>query len=218
MIQKLWEVHQFGWGHVERRVLPAAPYQGKQKIYRTPGNWDMARWLARQLATHPRTSTRGSPGPTRWSTGESPSAPGSHVPPRRRLRMEWFHWIESPTRHFCADPFFFERSGRCYLFVGDYLYWERRGVIGCAKVFPAGEIGSVSTVLDIGADASYPCVFADGDDVCVIPGTLADGAVRLFRATRFPDQWSEVAVPFRGPAVDTSVWHDGALWWFFTTL
>src|SRR5262249_16722191 len=32
------------------------------------------------------------------------------------------------------------------------------------------------------------------------------------------EEWEEAARLFRGPAVDTSVWKQDGLWWFFTTL
>ena len=49
VIRKLNELHQHGWDYVKQKAVPAEPYKGKKKIYRTPTNVEMARWLAPAL-------------------------------------------------------------------------------------------------------------------------------------------------------------------------
>lgn len=51
VIQKLYELHTYGWEHLERHSIPNKPYQGKRKIYRTPTNGELLRWLVPTLAT-----------------------------------------------------------------------------------------------------------------------------------------------------------------------
>src|SRR4029077_15494908 len=46
IIRKLNELHRFGWNHLLKNSIPPAPYQGRKKLYRTPTNVEMARWLA----------------------------------------------------------------------------------------------------------------------------------------------------------------------------
>jgi hypothetical protein len=218
VIQKLWEVREYGWERVKSGV-PAAPYQGKKKIYRTPASHEMVRWLLPQLATKAAgrayRKLRGAERVEHWRIAIRAGTPPASAAP---LAMDSFRWIESPRGHTYADPFLFEKDGRRHLFLEDLIYKENRGVIGHAEISSTGEMGEVRTVLDTGAHASYPCVFADGGDVYMIPETLENGSVRLFRARRFPEEWEEVARLFRGPAVDTSVWKQDGLWWFFTTL
>ena len=45
VIQKLNQLHRFGWEHLERHAVPPATYKGKYKIYRSPTNTQVARWL-----------------------------------------------------------------------------------------------------------------------------------------------------------------------------
>jgi hypothetical protein len=52
----------------------------------------------------------------------------------------------------------------------------------------------------------------------MIPETRANGNVELFSCRRFPDRWVSEKELFRGPAVDTSVWVQDGLYWFFVTL
>jgi hypothetical protein len=42
--------------------------------------------------------------------------------------------------------------------------------------------------------------------------------VRLYRAEAFPEDWVLEKVLYDAPGRDTTVWHDGGTWWFFTTL
>jgi hypothetical protein len=52
----------------------------------------------------------------------------------------------------------------------------------------------------------------------MVPESVADGTVQLFRCDRFPDVWEPVAVLQKAPAVDTTVWIEDGLYWFFVTL
>ena len=45
VIRKLNELHQFGWDYVKERAIPPTTYKGKRKIYRSPTNAEIVRWL-----------------------------------------------------------------------------------------------------------------------------------------------------------------------------
>ena len=46
LIQKLFELHQYDWEHVEQRIAPPVPYRGRKAIYCSPNNREMVAWLA----------------------------------------------------------------------------------------------------------------------------------------------------------------------------
>ena len=50
----------------------------------------------------------------------------------------------------------------------------------------------------------------------MMPETLSNRGVELYRATRFPYEWRLEKVLFQGDVTDTSAWFDGERWWFFT--
>jgi hypothetical protein len=52
----------------------------------------------------------------------------------------------------------------------------------------------------------------------MIPESVANGTVTLYRARRFPDEWVEEKVLFRGHAADTVLFREGGRFYFFTTL
>lgn len=218
VIQKMWEAHNYGWEIVARRMLPRAAYHAKRAVHNPPRNWEMSRWL---LAALPKKIVGKvcqrvrAPRVDHWRIAIRSSRQQAGALP---LEMDGFQWVESPKGHYYADPFLFAENGRQHLFFEDWSYDENRGVIAHAELTPDGEMGPVRTVLDTGTHASYPCVFADDNQIYMIPETARSGDVRLFRATRFPEEWREEAELFRGTAVDTTVWKGNGLWWFFTTL
>jgi hypothetical protein len=220
MIQKLWELHNHGWGFVETRISPTAPYRGKRKVYRRPANREVANWALREAAG--RTLRRVRRAVARagdvvyWQialrTGGDLLSSGAPAD------MRGFKWLPQPRGHYYADPFVFDHGGRPWLFFEDYSFAAERGTISCAEILPSGTLGPVRTALDTGGHLSFPYVFTDGDDVYMIPESAGSHAVRLFRCAQFPDRWVHVADLFSGPARDTAAWKQDGFWWFFTTL
>jgi len=216
MIQKLRELHLHGWETVEHGALPRTPYLGKKKIYTFPSNWEMLRWLApilvrkasrrfprKSMIKHWRLAVRNT-GPLILDSGSTPDLSG-------------FRWIESPKDRFYADPFMIEDGGKAWAFFEDFDYATQRGRISCAEVGNGG-IGNVVTALERPYHLSYPCVFHAGDAMYMIPETASNGAVELYRCVRFPDRWNLEKELFRGRIVDTTIWIEDGLYWFFVTL
>lgn len=216
LIQKLYELHRYGWEHIERTAIPAAPYLGKKQIYRAPTNSEMVRWLApvltgkalrrlvrRSTVKHWRLAIRYGAS-LRPGSGETPDLRG-------------FRWVESPKDRFYADPFLLAEGGRTWVFFEDLDYVTGLGRISCAEVEEGG-LGNPVAVLERPYHLSYPCIFRDGGALYMIPETGSNSTVELYRCLRFPDQWELEKELFQGKAVDTTLWVDGGLYWFFVTL
>ena len=221
IMQKLWELHAFGWAFAASRIIPSTPYRGKKQNYRTPTNSELLRWFAPQatakLYGRVRRGLTKSETVLHWQMAIRLG--GRYiVGPDGKAEIDGFQWIKSPKGHFYADPFVLERDGQQWVFFEDYDYQRKRGSIACAAVSASGDIGDVQVVVEADSHLSYPHIFADGDSLYMIPENGSARVVRLYRCVKFPQQWSPVADLFRGPAFDTSVWKQDGLWWFFTTL
>ncbi len=216
MIQKLRELHEHGWEHVERNAVRPALYLGKKRIYTTPTNVEMVHWLApvlirkilrrslrRPVIRHWRLASRVG-APPLMNSGSAPSLDG-------------FRWIESPKGRFYADPFVIEAAGKPWVFFEDFDYATERGKISCAEVRDGG-LAMPVTALERPYHLSYPCVFRDGDSWYMIPESKNAGTVDLYRCVRFPDVWELERELYKGCAVDTTIWIEGGLYWFFVTL
>lgn len=220
VIQKLYELHNYGWEHLERQAVPSKPYQGKRKIYRTPKNWELAKWLIPTVAAKTaRRAARALAGEKIWHWRIGIRAGGSHeLYKENATDRSGFTWLEPPAGHFHADPFLIEDEGRVWMFFEDYLYCEVKAAIACREVFPDGKMGEARTVLRRPYHLSYPFVFRHEGNFYMIPESGENRTVELYRATNFPYEWKLEKVLFHGKAVDTTLIRDGDTFWFFTTI
>ena len=217
VIRKLNELHRCGWDHIRANAVPPAPYQGKRKIYRTPGNADMARWLGPALLKKAIQSQFRRETVQHWRIGirtngkrlfESASAPDG----------AGFRWIEPPRGHFWADPFVIERQGKNWMYFEDYSYAKQRALIACAEITPDGTILAPKPCIDDpNQHYSYPHVFWAGNDLFMIPEARSSGRVDLYRCQEFPHKWKPERTLLEGKYVDTTVWQHDGLWWMAAT-
>jgi hypothetical protein len=218
VIRKLHEVHRFGWNYLLERSLPSVPYQGKKKIYRTPTNFEMVRWLGpvavkkavRRLIS-PKSQVQ------HWRIGVRTSGQ-LLFEQKGRPDLSDFRWLEPPSGYFWADPFVIEHDERKWAFFEEYAYQHRRAHISCAEISPDGSFLSPTRCLvDDHHHFSYPHVFRDGAELFMIPESVDSESIDLYRCEEFPDTWVRQATLFRGRFVDTSVWLYDDTWWLTTT-
>ena len=217
IIRKLNELHRCGWEQVRDKALPQAPYRGKRKIYKSPTNSEVARWIAPVLikkaisypfrqsrVQHWRIACRVNGKPLYTSDSEADCS--------------GFRWIDSPPGHFWADPFAFEREGQYWAFFEDYSYDKKRAGIACAPISPQGELGPPVVCLESpGHHYSYPHIFRAGSEIFMVPESVDSNCVTLFRCEEFPSRWIEDRVLLEGKFADTTIWEHEGLWWLMTT-
>ena len=218
VIQKLYELHQFGWDYLKERAIAPVPYQGKRKVYRTPENLDVARWLApillkkavrypfrQKKVLHWRLAIRKNGRPL-FEAGENPDATR-------------FRWNEAPKGHFWADPFLIAHQGSTWLFFEDYSYRNQRGNIACCEVLPDGTLAAPVTCLaDEHIHYSYPHVFHANGSLWMTPESSGSNSVDLYVCREFPLKWKKERTLIEGKYVDPTLWeHDGKWWMAVTT-
>ena len=127
------------------------------------------------------------------------------------------HWLApEPTFTFLADPFGLWRDGVLHVFAEQYDYRTRHGIILCLRFDEALRPLGREVVLSEPWHLSYPFVFEADGETWMLPEAHRSGTLALYRATRFPDRWQQVAtLPQAHGAVDaTPVRHEGR-WWLF---
>jgi hypothetical protein len=216
VIQKLRELHQYGWEQVLRESFTDAPYGGKKAIYTAPTNVEMLRWLGPALAGKALRRLVRRPKIEHWRlavrSGSSLIADATGSP-----NLAGFRWIESAPGRFYADPFLMEADGQIWVFFEDFNYATNKGIISCAKLGNEDAFEPVPA-LERPYHLSYPCVFRAGNDIFMIPESSANGTVELYRCTRFPDQWVLESTLLELPGVDTTVWMEAGVFWLFVTI
>jgi len=127
--------------------------------------------------------------------------------------------IMPPPGRFYADPFLFQRDGRRYVFFEDYDASSRRAVICYLEIDEGGRHRSPQVALRQDCHLSYPFVFADGDDVYMLPETAGHRTVELYRAERFPGEWKLERVLLEDvTATDATLLRHEGRWWLFAAL
>jgi hypothetical protein len=217
LIQKLRQLHELGWesvaADIANRVSPRS-----RKTYSLPTDLEMLPWLGkiflRTAAHRVRYSIVGEELP-HWMLGVKTNHSSRIQGP---LNLREFRWIQSPRGHFYADPFVIEHEGKPWVFFEDLPYSTDKGIIVSAGINEDGTLSPTTAVLELPYHLSYPCIVRDGGELYMVPESVADGTVQLYRCERFPDIWKQVKVLLRAPAVDTTVWVEDGLYWVFVTL
>ena len=217
LIQKLHQLHESGWDSLAAKISKPDPTRSRKRDS-FPTDLEMLPWLGkiavRNVTQRARHSIVGEELP-HWMLGvKTNHSSRNHVP----LNLREVRWIQSPRGHFYADPFVIEHQGKPWVFFEDLPYSTDKGIIVCAEINRDATLSPAVPVLELPYHLSYPCIFRDGGELYMVPESVADGTVQLYRCKRFPDAWEQVKVLLRAPAVDTTVWIENGLYWFFVTL
>ena len=91
-----------------------------------------------------------------------------------------------------ADPFLFEHGGKVYVFYEAFDMMGRKGRLGYSVLDPDTKtLTPPKIILDRSYHFSWPYIFEQDGEIYIMPETLGDYRVRLFRAVNFPDEWTE---------------------------
>lgn len=127
------------------------------------------------------------------------------------------HDVTDVAAAFVADPFMLPVDSYWYMFFEVMPQHTERGEIGLATSPDGCQWQYQHIVLREPFHLSYPYVFAWQGDYYMVPESYQAGAVRLYRAERFPEQWSCIATLWQGPYfADTSLFRYADRWWGFS--
>jgi hypothetical protein len=127
--------------------------------------------------------------------------------------------IMPPPGRFYADPFLFQHHGQRYVFFEDYDGASGRAVICYLEIDERGRHCSPQVALRQDCHLSYPFVFAEGDEVYMLPETAGHQTVELYRAARFPGEWTLERVLLKDvTATDATLLRHEGRWWLFVAL
>jgi hypothetical protein len=127
-----------------------------------------------------------------------------------------FFILPDDGARFYADPFAIERDGTYHVFVEEFPYATRKGVISWFTFDDNGKPTTPQPVLECPYHLSYPFIFEWRGQIFMIPETGAAGRIEMYRADPFPQRWVlEKILVDNVRAMDaTLLAHDGRLWMF----
>ena len=145
----------------------------------------------------------------RGATPMTVSDPGGGLNPVLRAES-----IDDVEANYVADPFVVWSGGQGWMLFEIKNRATRRGEIGLA-VHDGGGWSYQGSVLREPYHLSYPYVFEWEGDHFLIPESLEPGAIRLYRASSFPERWVHEADLIRGRFADPSIVRYADRWWMF---
>jgi hypothetical protein len=124
--------------------------------------------------------------------------------------------ITDITASFVADPFLIRDDDRWQMFFEVMNWRANKGEIGLAVSADGFRWEYQGIVLREPFHLSYPYAFSWQGEHFMIPETHQAHAIRLYRASRFPSEWSLVATLLEGPYLaDASIFRYDDRWWLF---
>lgn len=135
--------------------------------------------------------------------------------------------IKSPTiarKHvsdvnaaFVADPFMLKAGNTWYMFFEILNNHTGKGEIGLATSQNLKKWKYQKIVLAEPFHLSYPYVFQWMNEYYMIPETYQANAIRLYKASKFPYEWSSVGEILSGSVfLDPTIFRYADKWWLFT--
>ena len=187
-----------------------------ERLFVAPGGGEMLRLMARLARRLLSRVWRAKTTQEQWILAyrASKSVPGAgNVPDGAPHR---FKELVPPKDRFWADPIPAVADGRRYIFFEEYFFGTPHAHICVTEIDDRGNASPPRRVLERPYHLSYPFVFAWNGAWYMIPETLQQRAVELYRATRFPDEWTfERTMLSDIAAVDATVVEIEGRWWMF---
>ncbi len=116
-----------------------------------------------------------------------------------------------------ADPFMVRKNDLWYMFFEVLNRSSGKGEIGLAVSANGLNWSYRQIVLSEPTHLSYPYVFEWMNDFYMVPERFQSGSIGLYKASKFPIQWSFVGTLIEGPYfVDNSVFRYRDKWWLLT--
>jgi hypothetical protein len=133
--------------------------------------------------------------------------------------LQGFQRLLPPKDRIWADPFAIERDGRYYIFFEELTFARGKGHISVIEVTRNGERSPASKVLERDYHLSYPCLLEHDGELFMVPESLQNRTVELYRCVRFPDRW-ELEQPLLrdARAADATLYQQDGYWWMFVTV
>lgn len=193
-------------------VEPETPHLYDGRIYRTPLLHETLGYLLRTAGRVAAKVVKRSLG-QEWHWGVAVT-----FQPWRSAVMWRAKCLPQPAGSFIADPFVLKDGDSHVLFVEQYRYDERKGAIAAYRIGP-DRVDDIGIVLEEPWHLSFPFVFRHGDTVYMVPESMADRSLKLYRADPFPARWTLVKTIMADTlAADTVIFQRDGRWWLLTSI
>ena len=124
--------------------------------------------------------------------------------------------IIPPKDRFWADPHVMYRDNKYYIFLEEYLYSTDKGHISLLVMDEKGNYEQPEVILDTPYHLSYPFIFEHNNELFMIPESMENGTVELYKCTGFPNQWEfQMNLLENVKLLDVTLKYLDNKWWMF---
>jgi hypothetical protein len=215
VLRKLRDLHDDGPSALTDPDRHAgSPSAYSRRLYLAPGNREFAPHLRRLVTRYAGEKLRSMTSLDQWALAYRFGSPAvGAVPDMTPFR---FKSLDPPPDRFWADPFPIHVDGRYYVLFEELEFNAPKGRICGIELTDKGPVGPPVRVLERPYHLSYPFTFEWGENLYMIPESVANRSVDLYRAVKPPYEWVHDRVLMEGVSlVDATVVEIDGRWWMF---
>ncbi len=133
--------------------------------------------------------------------------------------FEDYQRLLPPKDRFWADPFVIQEMGKTYIFIEELLYKEGIGKIAVIELNDDGTYKQPYSIIEKDYHLSYPYLFRDDNTLYLLPESMENGTIELYRCVEFPKVWKLEKILMKDiKALDTSILKHNNKYWMFTNI
>lgn len=126
--------------------------------------------------------------------------------------------IKNPLNRFLADPFVINHNNRTILFVEDFSFKSKKGVISAYEINNMG-YKNIGIAIEEKFHLSYPFLIKEDNNIFMIPESNEAKEIRIYKCIEFPLKWSLEEVLMKNiSTVDTNIFKFNNKYWMFTNI
>jgi len=130
-----------------------------------------------------------------------------------------FKCIIPPKDRFWADPYVVFKDNLYYIFIEEFILKHNKGHISFLIMDENGIYKKPLTIIDKPYHLSYPFIFEWKDDYYMIPESMKNKSIEIYKCKEFPGSWEfSMKLMENISAVDTSLFYYQEKWWLFTNI
>ncbi len=215
VMRKLRDLYEEGEAGLTESPVPSpGPHAYGQRLYLTPRNRELAPYVRRLAARYVRAKLTSLTSVDQWVLAyRFGSAASGDVPDLSPFR---FREVLPPPDRFWADPFPIRVDGRYHVLFEELVFASPKGRILGMEITKDGPVGQPVTVLERDYHLSYPFTFEWRGERFMIPESVSNRSVQLFRAVKAPYEWELDRVLHENvQLLDSTVVEIEGRWWMF---
>ncbi len=130
-----------------------------------------------------------------------------------------FKKIIPPKDRFWADPHPIKKNNLYYVFFEELIYKNNKAHISVITIDEKGNYSKPEIVLKKDYHLSYPFIIEDNGEIYMIPETLENKTIQLYKCIEFPLRWKlETVLMADVEGVDSTIHKKDGKYWLFVNI